>query len=152
MQSNVHVNVVEPPSTGLEVVLGSTSSAITSRSIITAKNPSGTYANVLRGTMGGLAVDLDGLTGINFSQSSVTASVTQIMSSAFALRRSITFVNPSTSARSIAIGTSATLTFTTNSTVLGPGSGITFDIGPGIVNWYAISETGTQRVCVTEVS
>lgn len=136
-----------------ESTFSSSTNIVTGRNVIVAKNPSGTYGNVLRGDNGGLRVDIDALTGTpKMTQEAVTASATQFLSTPLSGRRSIMFVAPTSNTKIIAVGLTAGITLTTGSVPLGPGASIVFDLDDTYNTWYHISESGTQRIAVVELS
>lgn len=126
----------------------------TGRNVLVAKGrTSGTYSNVLQGDNGGAEVDLRALTGTTqMQQTSVTGTASQFASTPLTGRRSIMFLAPTANTKIVSIGKSNAITVTSGSVQLGPGASMTIDIDDTDNDWWAIAESGTQRVCWVEVS
>lgn len=153
LQCNVHVTNVELPQAGLEAVQSAVNNAIMTRGVVAAKNAAGTYGNIPRGDNGGLAVSIDALTGApDFNQAAVTSTPGQIAATPLTGRKTIMFVAPTSNTKIIAIGKTNSITTTSNSCPLGPGAALPLEIDDTYNIWYAVAESGTQRVAWVELS
>ncbi len=125
------------------------------QTVLAARNSAGTVGNVPRSDNGGLQVGLEALTGSpKMSQSSVTGTATQLAATPLTGRKTITFIASTANTKIISLTTNSGITaYTdTDSVQLGPGAALGFDLDDTYNTWYAISESGTQRVSWAEVS
>lgn len=154
LQLSLTVTPVQNPLLSLTSQMADGDIAVESRSVLAAKNAaSGLYGNIPSGDLGGLKVDIDALTGTTqMNQTAVTGSAAQFAASPLTGRRSIMFVAPTSNTKIVAVGKSSGITVTGSSVPLGPGASLVLDIDDTDNTWYAIAESGTQRIAWVEIS
>lgn len=148
------------PQSSLEATINATSVALMTRGLVVAKNASGTYGNIERGTAGGLDIGivqhevetpLKSLNGLQVRRTSVASAAVEVTSlSPLANRRSMSIKAICSGSAIIYIGHSNAVTAATG-WPLSNDQSIDLEIDSTVAVW-AIASTGTQAVSVMEAA
>lgn len=148
------------PQGSLETDINATNIALMARALVMAKNASGTYGNIERGTSGGLDVGIvqhevdtpiKALSTLSVIRTSVGSSAVEITSSSPLVgRKSLSIKAICAGSAIVYIGHSSAVT-SSNGFPLSNDQSIDMEVDDGVLIW-AIASTGTQAVSVVQVS
>lgn len=147
------------PQSSLETDLNSTNIAIMTRGIINARNDSGTYANIKRASGGGFRVAINehetstpirALTNFDMNQANVGTSAVQIVGSPLSGRKTVAIKALAGNNAKVYVGKSGVTTG--SGWELNSSEVLILEIDDAAAGLYAISVSGTQRVCWAEVA
>lgn len=158
MQLRMHKTALELSRGGIEGSVSAVNTAIMTRTAIFAANPSGVYANIGRGTSGGVDVGIvqhevetpiKSLSSVFITRTSMTAVATRILSVAQAGRRSLGIKAVASGSALIYLYHNSTVS-SSNGYILSDGQSIDIELDDSSIEIWGVSSSGTQAVSVIE--